>query len=179
MFSLTFGKRLSFVYLEVCSLYSVVCLSPSTLEDSSLLMWIALFPSLPLLMVFSFVSTLPFYLSMYMPLAEHWSCLYVVPVDILVHISLAEVGDFLRGMFAAVEWLEWVQEYAQLFKKGCISLRLHQPVQVSRGVISSPAPRICTLYIFCIKLFLGENNKSLGLHFSCCLCFIPWSSQYP
>lgn len=117
MFSLTFGKRLSFVYLEVCSLYSVVCLSLSTLEESSLLMWIALFPSLPLLMVFSFVSTLPFYLSMYMPLAEHWSCLYVVPVDILVHISLAEVGDFLRGMFAAVEWLEWVQGYAQLFKK--------------------------------------------------------------
>lgn len=64
--------------LEVCSLYSAVCLFLPTWKDSSLLMWTGLFPSFALLCSV-LVHEYPAILFIQLPMSRHLSCLHIVP----------------------------------------------------------------------------------------------------
>lgn len=89
--------------------------------------------------------------------------------NILVHISFADVRDFLQGMYAGVEWLG--ERVGPTFQG-----RLYQftpstsLVQCSCGIIFSPPFGILTLKFFFALNFIFGGKRSLGLH---CLFFSP------
>lgn len=83
--------------------------------------------------------------------------------NILVHISFADVRDFLQGMYAGVEWLG--ERVGPTFQG-----RLYQftpstsLVQCSCGIIFSPPFGILTLKFFFALNFIFWGKRSLGLH---------------
>lgn len=64
-------------------------------------------------------------------------------VNILVHISLVEMGDFPQGVYAGVEWLG--ECCANLFQAGCIVCTLSLPCMHVPWQYIPPTPRPTSL----------------------------------
>lgn len=67
------------------------------------------------------------------------------------------------------------------FSRKVVSIyTLHQACTSVPVALFSLQPLVFShLKFFCIKLFWGEKSSLGLLPLSCCLCFIPWPSQFP